>query len=337
MSRASKLLALATLFSVVQLGARDAAACSYDACVSPVRLFPTDDSIPGNLVYFRVESGGKFGCVLPEDPGPLTLRTADGTTVRSSIRQIGRDRVFAPDEPLPAGLEVRLEYTCGCAARDPAYLAAPRVFSFITGPSETPDIQAGYLEVFERGAGSSPGHTFYRLSYQNPDLSGSTRHLSDERVTVDGKPFLSPPGSRQESRVIQVDTHCGRGESDMHYAMGSCGLYSSVPAGKHVVEVQTTIVGHDGDLPPVRLELETGQKALCALAGTVPEPAATGVPAAPSGEPSAAGTPTSAGCGVARSRPASAAGLGLFAALALLTSARRLRRSGLLNRLNARD
>src|SRR6187399_1877938 len=76
--------------------ASPAEACSIPICTTPVRL-PTGGRMAGDHFYFKV---------IDVDPGVLSLRTAEGEPIAASIRTIGNDRVFAPEQPLAAGTSV---------------------------------------------------------------------------------------------------------------------------------------------------------------------------------------------------------------------------------------
>jgi hypothetical protein len=80
---------------------REASACSFANCNSPVRLFPTDARVAANLIRFKVTT---------PDPGPLELRAADGSVVPARITTMGADRGFAPDTTPAAGQRLTLHY-----------------------------------------------------------------------------------------------------------------------------------------------------------------------------------------------------------------------------------
>lgn len=218
-----------------------AQACSPAFCRAPVRLFTavSSDDIRGNLVYFKV---------LTDDPGPLTLRAVGGDVIPSSIRMVGKDRVFAPDEPIAPGTEVQLDYTleCGNGPMQQSY-------AFKTYAHEEVSLRDAELAIEARGIAYPGDRTneagFVELRYYDPE-DGTAYYLIDRSATIDGKPATID----QEGR-IKVSSYCDPKKDE--YLQDTCGTTRNVPLGEHTVEVRASIVGLASDPPPVRLKVRT--------------------------------------------------------------------------------
>jgi hypothetical protein len=273
MRLATRLLSTWAVVAVCQLPARASDACTISDCRPPVRLlsdfYPALHAglpIPGNLVYFRVEVA---------DPGPMILRTRAGGVIAASVRQIGKDRVFAPDAPLAPDLDVELEYTPHCESGAPP--PDPRgVFAFRTTAAGELRARPGAVELIEYGITDASHEqlrgTVHRFRYQPPDELLSTKHLMDHTLTVDGHAFALRAALPEP--VLNIVSRCWSGwYANQAPAADDCGALDSIPPGRHRLEVRTSIVGHD-DPAPVRFDLRTGDAEWCALSSGA-EPAAT--------------------------------------------------------------
>src|SRR5690606_15209219 len=205
---------------------------------APVRAFGEASAIPANLIYFKIEVA---------DPGPLSLRTADGTPVAASIRTVGGDRVFAPDEAVEPGTELVLEYEASCVGETPSM---PLTYAFMVDEPADVELRPAELQIAEQGV-AYPGLTnneaaFFRLRYYPPDANGAALHLMDHTATVDGKPFRV--SIRGGVPMVEVSTGCLPVLQD--YVQDTCGWFHAVPPGEHTVEVRSTIVGQTSQPDP---------------------------------------------------------------------------------------
>lgn len=218
---------------------RAAQACSEPSCTAPIRLFAQRE-VPGNLVYFEV---------LVDDPGPLTLRKADGTPIAASIRTIGADRVFAPDEPIEPYTRVTLEYTPQCSDTP----AEPQSLSFLTGSLEEPTLgelsaRVVFEELVMNEATGALEHVVQVAFW--PTSSAYLEHLVSTRVTLGDLPV-----SGTADGTIEVRTSCQPRQADA--TLTPCGDGVTVPEGVHVVEVSAHVVGAEEQPAPVALEVVT--------------------------------------------------------------------------------
>ncbi len=211
-------------------------------CSEPVRLFAPDGAAPGNLIRFKL---------LSPDPGPLQLKTREGRVIAASIRTLGEERVFAPDAPVPAGMELVLHYRSACqtggSGRFPFRTLAPADVQ--TRPAE--------LEVSARGVlyPDDPRNeaAFVDIQHYAPDATGAAWHLIDTVATVDGMPVeLALEGGPPR---IRVQSYCSDHASTV---LDTCGNLRAVAPGKHVVSVASTIVGESTQPPPVTMEVTLG-------------------------------------------------------------------------------
>ena len=211
------------------LGANSARACSEPDCRPPVRLFAPDAYVPGNLVFFKV---------LSSEPGELSLETASGTKIPASIRQLGPDRVFAPDVPIAAGTQVRLSYRPMCRGSDAAAGAARSYLFTTTSDADLIGVQVGAPEQRERGFyRSSPiddEQAFVRLVNPVPAV---IRHLVDSRAEVDGLPTQFDD-AQDDHLTLRASCNPAHGAD-----MDSCGNYRRFTPGRHTVAVHHTVVG----------------------------------------------------------------------------------------------
>jgi hypothetical protein len=224
------LLTMACLaLSVWGWAPHSARACTVAAtCSVPVRLFPSDLTIPGNLAYFKV---------LASEPGELTLRLGDGSAVPASTRVIGADRVFAPDADLPEGLDVTLEYTTSCPSG--SNLSPSReTFTFRTGAAAPLEVPTPRLFLLAQGKRSQPfgGDDapvgYVKLGYTTSCNSCSAAHLMDRRFSVDDG------WGRADDSGIELLTSCNGLQIN-----DSCHGDLFAPAGTYRVEAWTAVVG----------------------------------------------------------------------------------------------
>ena len=224
-----------------------ALACSAEFCPPPIRLIAPIGSaeVPGNLVYFKV---------LKDDPGPLSLRVMGGDTIPSSIRMIGKDRVFAPNAPIAPGTVVQLAYALSCPE-----LSGPQSFVFTTTAHAEVSVRDGALEIESLGLAYPNNHSneagFVQLRYYDPE-DGAAYFLVDRTATIDGMRATIDREGR-----IKVSSRCSP-EFD-EYVSDSCGNIYNVPIGEHTVEVRASIVGQASDPPPTRMTVRTECSARC--------------------------------------------------------------------------
>ncbi|HEX6278153.1 MAG TPA: hypothetical protein VFZ53_34145 [Polyangiaceae bacterium] len=226
--------------------------CSMICAEPSVRTFGDQQEIPGNLVYFKVLTGG--------DPGKLELRRKDGKRVPASIRTIGRDRVFAPDTPVANGTDLLLSYESRCErSREKP---SPATYSFKVGPSATQEFRPPELATIEVGTrypGTWNEGGFVRVEYYEPDAAATSHHLIDTEVTIDGRPYQFDPGPFSSLPTITVVSECvTRGRtSNGGWGVDSCGRLRSVPPGDHTLTVKPRVVGSKSDPPHASIRVPT--------------------------------------------------------------------------------
>jgi hypothetical protein len=248
-----------------------ASACLTAACQPPLQL-PAETFMPGNLVYFEVTA---------EAPGSITLRTEAGEPIPASIRMIGGARVFAPEAPIPPETAVILEYELYC---QPGYDndRPPGTFEFRTTEFSAIVLQPARLFVQEYGV-AYPGvqgneRAFVRLGMDTPDPSYSIPHLLTHTATVDGVSIGSWPMIGNITQ-LEVGSRCLPQSAEV--GTDSCGSLVAVPVGRHTVSVQTRVVGYEGVIPPVTIEIETK----CPADGDAPVPTEPDAPSEPQQDP----------------------------------------------------
>jgi hypothetical protein len=227
------LLFLGVIGAAVAVGAVQspaAKACSIAlSCQAPVRLFPAGMPVPGNLIFFQL---------LASQPGPLTLRAADGTVIPASIRSIGGDRVFAPDADVPAGLELRLEFSTVCPESGFGLTPTQQTFVFRTKAAAPLELPTPSLTLVDEGrtrehpvmVDSSVG--FVALRYWNACTTCSAAHLTDTHFRVEGGIAQVSGGG------VELLTSC-----DGLQINNSCTGDVFCEAGDYTVEAWSSVVG----------------------------------------------------------------------------------------------
>ncbi|HKO91941.1 MAG TPA: hypothetical protein VJU61_12350, partial [Polyangiaceae bacterium] len=119
-------------------------ACSLPPCTSPVRLFERGATVPGNLVYFKLLGGINVDGAL-QPLSPLSLETSEHEPIAASVRTIGFDRVFAPDQPIAPGTHVVLTYRPTCLFADEQVASA--TYEFTTSEAAEFEPRQPALEV----------------------------------------------------------------------------------------------------------------------------------------------------------------------------------------------
>lgn len=229
---------LALLAAVATLeAAAPASACSR-ACAPPVQL-PRGGGMSGNMVYFKL---------LTDNPGELKLHTKAGEVIAASIRTIGNDRVFAPDEAIAGNTDLVLEYTSDCGV--------PSSFEFVATAPGSIELRPAELVIQEQGL-SEPGLpgelSFVRLRYYSPDANGQAYSLMSDRFTVDGKPPVTVLVNGAE--LIQLATRC-YSPVTKETLSDTCGFVRELPPGRHTVVATTTVVGQLTQPEPATLEID---------------------------------------------------------------------------------
>lgn len=226
----SALACLVGLPALVLTPAPARACVTVPTCQSPLRIFPTTENIPGNLVFFRV---------LTQQPFSATLRALDGTPIPAEVRQIGGDPVFAPLADLPAGLDVQLLYEDVCPAGVSASLPPPlhRSFTFRTGPVAELTTSAPSLSYAGRDIEGDLATTFVGVSAP----SAATAHLTDIVATVSnqgGGEVQAMPVSNDG--MIALPISCS--EPDL-VAVNSCTGITQFGAADYMVAARFSVVG----------------------------------------------------------------------------------------------
>jgi hypothetical protein len=280
MDRWASALKVVLMGAVVSALAERASACSLPQCQSPVRLAPAP-YLPGNLVYFQI---------VGDDPTEIALRTAEGEPIAASIRTIGTDRVFAPEQPIAEGTQVVLEYSLQCYGDPP-----PQTFEFMTSAHVELAFNPGRLEIEEIGV-RQPGHdaetSFVRVRHWPGESNGDTSLLMTHTSKVDGVP--APPLQLNGLELIEVPVACRRPVADA--GRDTCGNLYALPPGVHTVEVFTHVVGATTQPEPVRLEVEVQCPDTDAASSGAQEPGpATPDPAMAGSSESTADTATPSG------------------------------------------
>jgi len=208
----------------------------------------------GDHFYFQV---------LAADPGVLTLRTAEGAPIAASIRTIGNDRVFAPEQPIAAGTSVVLEMTTPCSLE-----GVPGSYEILAEPHGPIELDPAQLQLLEQGTAYSgvPGDesSFVRVRHLPGDLNGVATPLMTHTFTVDGLPARL--GEVNGQQVVEVSARCQPEYTETQ--IDTCGVVYSVAPGVHTVEARTTIVGEVTQPAPVRLKVEV----TCPGGGAPPAP-----------------------------------------------------------------
>jgi uncharacterized protein (TIGR03382 family) len=247
------------LFGALMGAAMPARACP--ATCQTLRTFGQGVAVPGNLVYFKV---------LVDDPGVLSLKTADGTAIAASIRMIGQDRVYAPIDPIPADTMVVLSYVENTCGRN----AMPMTYAFQTRAPLQLQLQDAIITSGEYGVIGGFGETFsppvtslafQRISYGSPDAAGAVVHLIDIDVNVDGRQFWVPYPNNYDMGPIEIRGVCSA-IGPIPRVVGTCGAPIYGP-GRHTVSVQPHIVGY-ADPPPSSLDIDFDMA--CGVSGATP-------------------------------------------------------------------
>lgn len=274
--RLSSFVSGACLLAVLTAYGSSARACP-SVCFHPLRLFSSGASIPGNLVYFKV---------FVDRPIELSLKTADGTVIPASIRTIGNDRVFAPDEPIPPDTLVVLTYPSHACGGD-----ADKIdFAFRTRESQEIALQAGRVVPREYGV-VSPGSltftsnvnslAFQRFSFDGSyDTTGAARHLTDFEVSVDGQP--APIIATSWDSALELHAVC-EAHGAVPQPIGTCHETILGP-GQHVVSIQPHVVGFADPLPA---QLDIDFDDACGLGRADPKPTAAAGAGTPQNQPQA--------------------------------------------------
>jgi hypothetical protein len=218
-------------------------------CRLPVRLFPVD-AVPGDRIYFKLEV---------DAPGELTLRDADGRLIETEVRTIGGDRVFAPRAAVPPEQTLTLTYALVCQRGVPPQ--APQTFTFKTvanGDQSQPSLNLAIRDAGMRFPGTANAERFVRLAYDS-QANSAQRHLQDVYVWVDGKahvfegPYAGPlSGVALWDSDLELRSRCSLPEGQQR---GSCIHVENYAAGKHEVEIWSTIVGA-GEQPHAKLTID---------------------------------------------------------------------------------
>jgi hypothetical protein len=277
------------------LGVRPAEACTLRA-PGPFRVFPERQVIPGNLVYFKVNEQ-------LEDPGPAHLIDSRGEEVAARIRQLGPDRVFAPDAPLPVGGYAFTYEERGREMR----------FDFEVGPPVEVTLVPAELSLVRHAhelAGTDAEREVYAFSFRDGDPADALAHLMDRSLMLDGKRLSYHAYGDGE---LEVSTYCGRRD----YQYDTCGWLMAVPPGEHELAVTTYVVGY-GKTAPVSARVRT----TCDAAA---EPSSTIIPAPPPRALTALFEvpPRSRGCSLQRGAGGVSTALVVFAAACVRMRRRR--------------
>lgn len=198
--------------------------------------------MPSNLVSFKVTL---------DNPETLGLATAGGDSIPTHIVTLAGDRLLEPVEPLAAGSDIVLTYTI-CPGT-----GAVREYAFTTDEPSDIELRPSELDVLERGVLypdlGDQAVAFVRLRYTSPDARGNVGHLFEHRATVDGQPAFVT----NTDGVLGVEVHTVCNQYTQDFTRGMCGSLYSVPPGRHVVEVQSHLLGEAEDPDPVQLTIET--------------------------------------------------------------------------------
>lgn len=249
--------------------AGEASACSKFCQDAPIRLFPQTAEIPGNLVYFKV---------LVDDPGSLTLTTAKGERLRASVRRIAGDRVFAPDQPVPAGVELVVHYQQRCLGK-----ILEQTQAFKTASPAEPMLRPAESQIVEEGT-RYPGDTrnesrFYRVRYYSPDAASGVTHLLETVATIDGK-VLDFAETYPQQPLVFVEARCA-GETATEWGVDSCGGLRFVPLGERTLVITSHVVGSQAPVNPVTTRLSFDCSASRLRAAPAPSGPALALSSAP--------------------------------------------------------
>jgi hypothetical protein len=241
---ASGALTVLVVGAVVSTITGRASACSLDPCPSSVGLPPTR-YLPGNLVYFQI---------VGDDPPAIALRTAEGEPIAASIRTIGNDRVFAPEEPIAESTQLVLEYSIPCIGLEPSN-TLPQTFEFMTTAPGEIELIPARLEIEETGVrhpGRDSETSFVRVRHWPGDGNGNASSLMKHTYTVDGLPVWS----RQIDGVDLIEVPVACRSQVVGALRDSCGRLDTAPPGVHTVEVSTHVIGATTQPEPVSLQVD---------------------------------------------------------------------------------
>jgi MYXO-CTERM domain-containing protein len=279
---------------------RSAAACSPPPCSDVVALPHADARIPANLVRFQV---------LVPDPGPLELRTAAGAVIPASVKTMGKDRVFSPDQAVPADTALELHHRARCTFDLPV---PQQVYRFRTVAPESLELRRPELAVQEIGLrypGDDHNERIYtRLRLYAADASGAAHTLLRHSVTIDGRPHGFEQGQSWDDAIIEVGSRCRPASPDWH--IDTCGGIDSVPPGLHEVRVKTHVLGETTAVEDVVATVDTRCDSLIVRSppGPAPDAGVTADAGVTVGRQDFKDLPTEGGCSVGGAGAASGAG-----------------------------
>jgi MYXO-CTERM domain-containing protein len=88
----------------------------------------------------------------------------------------------------------------------------------------------------------------------SPDVNYAARHLMTHTATIDGRPVSSWPIVGVFDQ-LSIESQCL--PQSVEIESDSCGGIGSVPVGRHTLSVQTRVLGYEGVIAPVTLDIET--------------------------------------------------------------------------------
>jgi hypothetical protein len=200
-------------------------------------------------VYFQLLGGVNVDGEL-QPLTPLTLETAEGEPISASVQTLGPDRVFAPDQTIPAGTRVVLKYRPTCR---PAEESLGEVeYAFTTGEAYTEGLMSeSSLKVTQQGQDTHRNQAFVKLRYEYGSRAGADAlaHLLELAPIIDG---VKAPRD-EDGLSLSVTTLCSKREEEIR---DGCDVLSFVPEGEHDVVAKGKVIGF-GELPETRATVET--------------------------------------------------------------------------------
>ena len=334
----------------VFLAPGSASPCSAPRCLP---LQPVDGTtFPANHVRFLVD---------PEHRGRMVIEDSQGSPVPASIKKIGDDLFFGPDQTLPVGGTYTFRFDPHCVNDPPPPPGTPSEGSvrFTTAaPSDLPRT-LGRLVIDDRATthyrASMPGNRTLAVVLEPSEEMKAFLPLARWRPTIEGRSWvLSPAGGgpygpfvpdqlgRTTTFASVVLMSCSP-RSD--WSLSYCGYFAGAPPGAHRMVLVADLLGVESDPPPLEVALTADCSGVPPVDAGPPDgpppdghpgpPDATGerdAPPSPAPSPPAT-TPTASrsggsGCALApRGRSTGLAPLAALAGIAALLHVQRRRRS----------
>jgi MYXO-CTERM domain-containing protein len=248
-------VALAALVVAVGVGrSRPASACTV--CLQMVMLpdeQPNGVELPADRVAFRLVPGIKTQAV----ESALMLRAVESNLViPASVKEVGGDRFYAPDQPLTPGQSYLLHYEGACQSIvGNIGPSKPKTLAILAGPAE--EVPATFeappvtITLLENEPAAGQRTAVAKLDFDS-DFFRRFRPVLAVQVEVDGQPFYGLPRVNHPPELT-LEAACG---SDRGLSRDSCSTLDNVLPGRHQVKVIPDVVGADRDPAPLTMDID---------------------------------------------------------------------------------